>query len=209
MNMVAARRSCATMWCTSRTWRTSGSIVARPGAAPVPLTPAGTGHRYADGVIDVPRARWIGVRESHAGPGGPVENTIVDVDLAAGGAGRVLASGNDFYSSPRLSPGGGHLAWLTWRHPNMPWVGTELWVADIAPDGTLAAPRMVAGGADESVLQPEWSPDGVLYFISDRSGWWNHYRLERRQRSRALPARGGFRAGAVGVRDVQLRLCRP
>ncbi len=75
-----------------------------PGTAPVPLTPAGTGHRYADGVIDVPRARWIGVRESHAGAGGPVENAIVDVDLTAGGAGRVLASGNDFYASPRLSP---------------------------------------------------------------------------------------------------------
>jgi dipeptidyl aminopeptidase/acylaminoacyl peptidase len=162
------------------------------GAAPVPLTPAGTGHRYADGVIDVPRARWIGVRESHAGPGGPIENTIVDVDLAAGGAGRVLASGNDFYSSPRLSPGGGHLAWLTWRHPNMPWVGTELWVADIAPDGTLAAPRMVAGGADESVLQPEWSPDGVLYFISDRSGWWNHYRLERDNARALCPREADF-----------------
>jgi hypothetical protein len=60
----------------------------------------------------------------------------------------------------------------------MPWVGTELWVADIAADGALGATRMVAGGADESVVQPEWSPDGVLHFISDRSGWWNLYRAD-------------------------------
>jgi dipeptidyl aminopeptidase/acylaminoacyl peptidase len=147
-----------------------------PGAAPVPLTPAGSGHRYADGVIDVPRARWIGVRESHAGD--VVDNAIVDIDLATGGTGRVLASGNDFYSSPRLSPSGRQLAWLTWRHPNMPWVGTELWVGDIESDGTVGTAKMVAGGPAESVLQPEWSPGGALYFISDRSGWWNLYRLE-------------------------------
>ena len=145
-------------------------------AAPVALTPAGSGHRYADGMIDAPRARWIGVRESHTN--GAVDNTIVDVDLNRGGAGRVLAGGNDFYASPRLSPSGGQFAWLAWNHPNMPWVGTELWVADVASDGTLSNTRMVAGGLEESVLQPEWSPDGVLHFIADRSGWWNLYRLE-------------------------------
>ncbi|TXL82243.1 S9 family peptidase [Vineibacter terrae] len=155
-----------------------------PDAAPVALTPAPdaddpqAGHRYADGVIDAARNRWIGVRESHAGAGGPVENTIVAVDLAAGGAGHVLASGNDFYAAPRLSPDGSRLAWLTWRHPNMPWVETELRVADIAPDGSLTAERLVAGGSGESVLQPEWAPDGILHFIADRSGWWNLYRLE-------------------------------
>jgi len=153
-----------------------------PGSAPVALTPPSNateaGFRYADGIIDMPRGRWIGVRESHAGARGPVENAIVDVDLAAGGAGRVLAGGNDFYAAPRLSPDGRQLAWLTWRHPNMPWVETELRVANIAPDGALADERLVAGGSGESVLQPAWSPDGTLYFISDRSGWWNLYRLE-------------------------------
>lgn len=147
-----------------------------PAGEPVPLTPANAGHRYADGVIDTRHGRWIGVRESHAA--GNVENAIVDVDLGAGGAGRVLAGGNDFYAAPRLSPDGSRLAWLTWHHPNMPWVETELWVADVAPDGMLAAARMVAGGAGESVLQPEWSPDGILHFIADRSGWWNLYRWE-------------------------------
>jgi dipeptidyl aminopeptidase/acylaminoacyl peptidase len=148
------------------------------GARPVPMTPADAGHRYADGVIDETRNRWIGVRESHAATGGAVDNTIVEVNLTIGGAGQILAGGNDFYASPRLSPSGGQLAWLTWNHPNMPWVGTELWVADIAADGALGATRMVAGCADESVVQPEWSPDGVLHFISDRSGWWNLYRAD-------------------------------
>ena len=167
-----------------------------PGTKPVPLTPAGSGHRYADGVIDVPRARWIGVRESHTN--GAVDNAIVDIDLATGGTGRVLAGGNDFYASPRLSPSGRQLAWLTWRHPNMPWVGTELWVGDIASDGTVGTAKMVAGGPAESVLQPEWSPGGELYFISDRSGWWNLYRLEGDKCSRALPARSRFRASRRG-----------
>jgi dipeptidyl aminopeptidase/acylaminoacyl peptidase len=91
---------------------------------------------------------------------------------------QVLVSGNDFYSSPRLSPDGKQLAWLTWNHPNMPWDGTELWVAQLRADGSLGQRQQVAGGVDESVFQPQWSPDGVLYFVSDQSGWWNLYRAQ-------------------------------
>jgi dipeptidyl aminopeptidase/acylaminoacyl peptidase len=69
------------------------------------------------------------------------------------------------------------LAWLQWQHPNMPWDGTELWVAPITTDGTLGARARIAGGPDESVFQPEWSPDGLLHFVSDRTGWWNLYRV--------------------------------
>jgi len=155
------------------------------GAAPVPLTPApqtsatpDRNLRYGDGIIDQRRRRWIGVREDHTGEGELPVNTIVDIDLAAGGPGRVLIGGNDFYSSPKLSPNGQSLAWLAWRLPHMPWVGTELFVADIADDGTLLDARLVAGSDTESVFQPEWSPDGNLYFVSDRTGWWNLYRLE-------------------------------
>ena len=161
-----------------------------PGTAPVPLTPADSGHRYADGVIDGRRDRWIGVRESHVN--GQVDNAVVDIDLKSGGAGRVLVGGNDFYAAPRLSPSGGTLAWLTWRHPDMPWVATELWVADVAPDGTLGEAKMVAGGPQESVLQPEWSPDGALHFISDRSGWWNLYRWDGGTVSALCPREADF-----------------
>ena len=147
------------------------------GSPPEPLTPDDTGMRYADGVFDAARRRWIGVREAH-GPEGRVDNALVAVDLENPGPGRVLAEGHDFYASPRLSPDGGRLAWLCWDHPNMPWVGTELWLADIAGDGTLAEQRRVAGGPAESICQPQFAPDGVLYCISDRTGWWNLYRLE-------------------------------
>jgi dipeptidyl aminopeptidase/acylaminoacyl peptidase len=152
------------------------------GEAPSALTPAVEAPggeprwRYADGVIDERRGRWIGVREEH-GPDGVV-NALVTIDLAAPDAGQVLAQGHDFYASPKLSPDGGRLAWLSWDHPNMPWVGTELWEAGFAADGTLADPRRIAGGPAESIFQPEWSPDGVLHFVSDRTGWWNLYRCE-------------------------------
>jgi dipeptidyl aminopeptidase/acylaminoacyl peptidase len=150
-----------------------------PGGAAQPMTPEGR-YRYADGLIDTRRSRWIGIREEHSdtnGGGEPV-NSLVAIDLTSGGPGELLAGGNDFYASPRLSPDGTRLAWLTWNHPNMPWVGTELWVARIGSGGRLETPVKVAGGADESIVQPEWSPDGRLYFISDRSGWWNLYRAD-------------------------------
>jgi dipeptidyl aminopeptidase/acylaminoacyl peptidase len=88
----------------------------------------------------------------------------------------VLAQGYDFYSTPRLSPDGTQLAWLAWNHPNMPWDGTELWCATLAADGSIESAQLVAGGVDESIFQPEWSPGGVLHFVSDRTGWWNLYR---------------------------------
>jgi dipeptidyl aminopeptidase/acylaminoacyl peptidase len=145
------------------------------GQPPRALTPAGA-LRYADGVIDRRRGRMICVHEDHTSPGQPI-NTLASVDLSGAGALKVLVSGNDFYSTPRISPDGRRLAWLTWNHPNMPWVAAEAWVGEIEADGTVAQARRVAGGPDESVFQPQWSPDGDLYFVSDRgSGWWNLYR---------------------------------
>ncbi|MCL6516060.1 prolyl oligopeptidase family serine peptidase [Alicyclobacillus sp.] len=141
--------------------------------------------RYADGVIDQRRGLWIGVREDHTESDIFAVNTLVAIPLD-GGPDRVLVSGGDFYSNPRLSPTGDHLAWITWNHPNMPWDGTELWVADVSRDGELRNPRRVAGGPAESVLQPRWSPDGVLYFVSDRSDWWNLYRLREDGRVEAV-----------------------
>lgn len=149
------------------------------GAQPVPLTPEGR-WRYGDGVIDSRRGRWIGVREDHSLPGREPINTIVSIDLsgAALDSGRVLASGHDFYSSPRLSPDGRTLAYLAWDHPRMPWVGTTLFTVALDAEGSPSgAPIAIAGGPEESIFQPEWAPDGsALFFVSDRSGWWNLYR---------------------------------
>lgn len=144
------------------------------GADPRPITPKGA-FRYADGVIDHSHGTMICVREDHTAQGEPT-NTIVAFDLTGGGNAQVLVAGNDFYASPRMSSSGRRLAWLTWNHPNMPWDGTELWVAQLQANGSVGQAQRVAGGVAESVFQPEWSPDGALYFVSDRTGWWNLYR---------------------------------
>jgi dipeptidyl aminopeptidase/acylaminoacyl peptidase len=146
-----------------------------PGAqAPVPITPEGP-WRFADLRADTARRRFYAVREDHSGDGEAV-NTMVALSLD-GGEPTVVVAGLDFVASPRLSPDGGSLAWLEWDHPDMPWDATRLRVAAIAPDGTLGEPYLAAGGPDESIVQPEWAPDGTLHLVSDRSGWWNLYRL--------------------------------
>jgi len=153
-----------------------------PGLRPRAITPSGVDLRFADGIVDEGRRRIIIVREDHRVRGRQAVNTIVEIDQAGGGPGEVLVSGNDFYSNPRLDPTGSRLAWLAWNHPNMPWNGTELWVGKLGIDGKIEHKEIVAGGPRESVFQPEWSPDGRLYFVSDRTGWWNLYRQEKGER---------------------------
>jgi dipeptidyl aminopeptidase/acylaminoacyl peptidase len=138
-----------------------------PDAAPVAITDEGS--FYADFRFDRFRNRLVGVRETHL-PGREPAN---DISAVPGG---VLVEGADFYSDPIVSPDGKFLAWLQWHHPNMPWDGSELWVAVFNADGSLGSREKVAGGDRESIFQPEWSPDSILYFVSDRTGWWNLYR---------------------------------
>jgi dipeptidyl aminopeptidase/acylaminoacyl peptidase len=148
-----------------------------PGVAvePVPITPAGRWH-FADAAVDAARGRLICVREDHTVEGRECVNTLVAVAMdGSSGAGRVLAEGFDFYSTPRLNPEGTQLAWIGWRHPNMPWDGTELWLADVAANGLLANARRIAGGDTESIYQPGWSPSGELLYVSDRNGRWRLY----------------------------------
>jgi len=146
-----------------------------PGAPPHAITSTPS-HRYADAVVDAARGRLICVREDHSAAKQEPVNTLICLPLDGTAGERVLVAGNDFYASPRLSPDGAWLAWLTWNHPNMPWDGTELWVGEFDADGGVSRVQRIAGGVEESIFQPEWSPDGVLHFISDRTGWWNLYR---------------------------------
>ena len=153
-------------------------------AAPEPLTPAPATRerqwRFADGVIDHRRRRWLGVREDHTAAGEPV-NAIVAIDLGQiePEAGRVLAGGHDFFASPRLSPDGSRLMWLAWDHTNMPWNGTTLYLAALDQAGQAGEPQVIAGRSAESIFQPEWSPDGsAIFFVSDRSNWWNLYAFD-------------------------------
>ena len=146
-----------------------------PGAIPQTLTPEGK-YRYANGIIDHVSNRLISIQEDHSG-GGEAVNTIVSINLENGDDLQILASGQDFYASPTLSPDGQKLAWLSWQHPDMPWDNTELWLADIQHN-SLTNLQLIAGGQSESVFQPQWSPDGTLYFVSDRTNWWNIYRYD-------------------------------
>ncbi len=139
---------------------------------PEPKIPAGD--RYADFVFHGDLV--ICVRERHKKDGEPV-NTLVAFPLDGSDKPRTITKGHDFYSSPRVSPDGSRIAWLSWDHPNMPWDGTELWCAALAEDGTVSEPELIAGGVEESIFQPEWSPGGVLHFVSDKTGWWNLFRL--------------------------------
>jgi len=147
----------------------------RGDAAPLAISADAT-QRHADFEPDLARGRLLAVREQHAGADEPA-NSIVALRLDGAGS-TTLVAGGDFYAAPRLSPEGRRLAWLTWNHPRMPWEGTELWLAAVADDGTLAHARRVAGGPAESLCQPVWGPDGKLYVVSDRDGFWNIYRLE-------------------------------
>jgi dipeptidyl aminopeptidase/acylaminoacyl peptidase len=146
----------------SRVYRIDGG-----GVRPVtPEPPAENSLRYADGVVTPDGSTVICVRERHEG--GEVHNELVSFPADGTAEPAVIQSGHDFYMAPRLDPAGGRLAWLAWDQPNMPWDGTFLYL-----DGTV-----VAGGAEESVIDPQWSPDGVLHYCSDRTGWWNLYRGE-------------------------------
>ena len=150
------------------------------GGEPRPLTmepPVPAGWRYADGRVSAD-GRWlVCVRETHPPDGGEAANEVVVIP-ADGGTPTVLVSGPDFVAAPRFSADGTRVCWLQWNHPDMPWDRTELWVARFG-DGMLRGARCVAGQElAEAIVQPEWGPDGLLYFCSDRSNWWNLYRLE-------------------------------
>ncbi|MEL7357750.1 MAG: S9 family peptidase [Cyanobacteria bacterium J06560_6] len=167
--------------------------VQKAGAEPVPLTPEVTpaaGLRYADAVVDTKREQLICVTEDHRQSGEAI-NAIATIPLA-GGTPKTIVSGNDFYSSPRLSPDGTELAWITWNHPQMPWDGTELWLATVKEDGGLSRPRKLVGNIKESVCQPRWSPGGTLHFISDATGWWNLYRWEGERGEPLFPMEAEF-----------------
>jgi dipeptidyl aminopeptidase/acylaminoacyl peptidase len=157
-------------------WRDQRLWISRPGTDPTPVTaepdlPRSV--RFADPVVTPEGASAICVRETHH-DNGVVVNDLVAVHLGEGAV-TVLAGGHDFFSYPRLSPDGTRLCWLTWELPDMPWDSSRLWCADVGAGLQVGSPHPVAGAPGESVTQPRWSADGVLHYVSDRTGWWNIY----------------------------------
>mgnify|MGYP002640542052 CR=1 FL=1 len=137
-------------------------------------------YRYADAILDDVRQVLYVVGEDHRNPK-DVQNVLLRVALDGSGEQSVIASGHDFYSNPQLSPDGSKILFLTWDLPDMPWEGTQLWLADLSVSGDLSEPVCIAGSRTESIFQPLWDPNGSLYFVSDRNGWWNLYHYNKGQ----------------------------
>ena len=155
-----------------------------PQRDPHPLT-AEANRCYAEPLLDQQRDRLICICEDHDTVDAEPHNYIASIDLNTGEV-HSLVSGCDFYVSPRLSPDGQKLAWVQWNHPNMPWDTTELCLGTVNADGSVSDVEVIAGGEEEAVCHPLWSPDGQLYFVSDRNNWWNLYRFTAEGTSEAL-----------------------
>jgi dipeptidyl aminopeptidase/acylaminoacyl peptidase len=179
----------------SRLYRVDGV-----GAEASPITPEPTephALRYADGRVTPDGTTIFCVRECHEA--GEVHNELVMLPVDGSAEPRIVAGGHDFFMAPRLDPAGRRLAWLAWDHPRMPWDGTELMVADVELGGTLGVPRLVAGGPEESVIDPRFAPGGALHYCSDRTGWWNLYREDGTALTRLTGAEIGFPAWVFGM----------
>lgn len=103
------------------------------------------------------------------------ENFLASIDLTTGKF-KKIAEGADFYASVAISPDEKKIAFLSWNHPHMPWNETQLWIGELE-DNAIINLYLVAGEQQESIFQPSWSSTSILHFVSDRSGWWNIYRL--------------------------------
>ena len=144
---------------------------------PVALTENPT-MRFADLHIDTKHSRILAVCEDHSNAEQEPSTRLVSVPLDGSKTLSTIHQGFDFYSFPRISPNGESLSWSCWNHPNMPWDNTELWLADILEDGIIGNATKIQGNGEESIFQPQWSPDNELYFVSDRSNWWNIYQYD-------------------------------
>jgi dipeptidyl aminopeptidase/acylaminoacyl peptidase len=146
------------------------------GEAPRALTGAGP-WRYADCDIIIRKAALVCVREDHSNPApAQVKNTLVSIPLG-GGLPAVLYNDSDFVSSPRVSEDGRDLAFIAWNHPSMPWDTTALMMGYLSDDARgMKISTLIPASKKEAIMQPMWGPYGSLFYISDRSGYWNIYR---------------------------------
>lgn len=158
--------------------------------------------RFADFDVHPTLPQWVlAVQEDHSGP--EILTSIVAIDAIAGDL-FIVARGADFYQHPKFSADGTQICWIQWNHPDMPWTGSELYTAKWAPrepgSGTL-----IAGQARvESICQPRWGPDGTLFFVSDRTGYWQLYRLDQGAVKPRIITLKGLESAEFGSRESYL-----
>jgi dipeptidyl aminopeptidase/acylaminoacyl peptidase len=160
------------------------------GREPIPVTEVAD-NRYGDLIADPIRNRVICIREQHRPDGEPL-HSIVAISQDIGGTGKLLFGESDFVAWPSINADGSKLAWIAWNHPNLPWTATALYIADIDATGDLINVQCLIPETDEVIMEPRWSPDGTLYFISDRSEWWNIYRWVDGRAECVLPRAAEF-----------------
>jgi len=139
------------------------------GGSAKPITPAAG---KASSPMPSPDGRWVAFVHSDE----EEIDRLAVVDAESSHWPQILTSGADFYMQPRFGPDGKQFAWIEWDHPNMPWDGTRLCVADVEEPGGGLLPRLanirsIAGGEDVAIFQPEFTPDGKLLYVSDETGW--------------------------------------
>ena len=168
---------------------------------PTALTPeSGSRDRYAE-LIKVGEEIWC-IREQNSDTGCKREL----VAISEQGSIRTLVSGHQFYMNPRISPDGRHLAWVSWEHPDMPWDGTELFVAEIS-NSEVKNKRVIAGNRKNPVLSPEWLDEKTIIYIDEESGWWNPWKVELNgQRTQIVSEESewGFPAWQLGYRAISI-----
>ncbi len=146
-----------------RLWRVEGGVA-------TPLTPETEQRdRFGDPVLLPGGTHLACVREQVADT---VTHSLVSVPLDGSGVVTVLWDASDFVCTPRLSPDGCSLAFLTWDHPQMPWDGSQVRVGSLAGN-VLSRVRLVLGDARTAMQQPVWRPDGSLVAVGEVDGWWN------------------------------------
>ncbi len=168
---------------------------------PTALTPeTGSRDRYAE-LIKVGEEIWC-IREQNSDTGCKREL----VAISEQGSIRTLVSGHQFYMNPRISPDGRHLAWVSWEHPDMPWDGTELFVAEIS-NSEVKNKRVIAGNRKNPVLSPEWLDEKTIIYIDEESGWWNPWKVDLNgQRTQIVSEESewGFPAWQLGYRAISI-----
>lgn len=122
-----------------------------------------TNRRYAD--LLPYKNQLFAVCEEH---GESVKNFIVKIDVMTGNE-LTLVEGADFYANLTLHPSGQELSFIQWNHPDQPWTESTLYTLNLETKDL----KKIAGGSGISISLPRYSPNGSLYFSTDRSGYWN------------------------------------